>query len=256
MMKKQLIIIGAGLIALGIVGWTSFAKHEAKSVYADYVQTTYKEEADVEATFDWKQGGYVGRFTLKEEPFKGSYWVVTYPDGSMYDDVMEVYWQKEAETSMHERLVKAGVLQKEETVRATVPNGVDLDRDIQILPSPTSIYEVHPEQFLDLSIMFHEDWNNTDEQKQRIVDVIHQLRDDVNMFHFSFDGNPGGNDDFTERYMLLSRNADSIATSFLDIQTVDDLNAYDRLYGYDSTTFIYEYHFDGTKIEDEMQTTP
>ncbi|WP_214815667.1 hypothetical protein [Exiguobacterium sp. s59] len=252
MIKKRIVagIVG-GLLASGFFVYTTIEKSEARESYNAYVKETYQEQPDIELSRDWKMGGYVGEVTLTKEPFAGTYFLETYGDGSIHDNVLETYWEREAERTIHERLVSQGILKEEETVRAEVPIGVSDDAQANVSPTPTSIYETNLETYLDVSIMFHEDWNNTDEQKQRILDVIRDIESDVYSIHFSFDGKPGGNDDYTERYMMFTREASDIDPSFLDVRTIGDLNGYDRLYGFDETTFMTEYHFDGTPIEDE-----
>jgi hypothetical protein len=251
-MKKRIVagIVG-GLLAAIFFTYTTLEKSEARDAYSTYVKETYQEQPDIELSRDWKMGGYVGEVTLTKEPFAGTYFLETYGDGSIHDNVLETYWEREAERTIHERLVSEGFLKEEETVRAEVPIGMSEETQANVTPTPTSIYETSPETYLDVSIMFHEDWNNTDEQKQRILDVMRDIEPDVYSIHFSFDGKPGGNDDYTERYMMFTREASDIDPSFLDVQTIEDLNAYDRLYGFDETTFMTEYHFDGTPIEDE-----
>lgn len=251
-MKKRIVagIVG-GLLAGGFFVYTTIEKSEARDAYSTYVKETYQEQPDIELSRDWKMGGYVGEVTLTKEPFAGTYFLETYGDGSIHDNVLETYWEREAERTIHEQLVSQGILKEEETVRAEVPIGVSDETQANVSPTPTSIYETNPETYLNVSIMFHEDWNNTDEQKQRILDVIREIESDVYLIHFSFDGKPGGNDDYTERYMMLTREASDLDPSFLDLRTIEDLNEYDRLYGFDETTFMTEYHFDGTSIEDE-----
>lgn len=252
MMKKRIVagVVG-GLLAGGFFVYTTIEKSEVRDAYSTYVKEMYQEQPDIELSRDWKMGGYVGEVTLTKEPFAGTYFLETYGDGSIHDNVLETYWEREAERTIHERLVSEGILKEEETVRAEVPFGVSDETQANVSPTPTSIYETNPETYLNVSIMFHEDWNNTDEQKQRILDVIREIESDVYLIHFSFDGKPGGNDDYTERYMMLTREASDLDPSFLDLRTIEDLNGYDRLYGFDETTFMTEYHFDGTPIEDE-----
>lgn len=252
MIKKRLLAgtVG-GVLAGGLFVYTTHEKSEAWETYNAYVKETYNEQSDIELSRDWKMGGYVGEVTLTNEPFAGTYILETYGDGSIHDNVLETYWEREAERTIHERLVSQGILKEEETVRAEVPTGVSDDAQAKVSPTPTSIYETNPKTYLDVSIMFHEDWNNTDEQKQRILDVIREVESDVYSIHFSFDGKPGGNDDYTERYMMFTRKASDIDPSFLDVRTIEDLNAYDRLYGFDDTTFTTEYRFDGTPIEEK-----
>lgn len=252
MMKKRIVagIVG-GLLAGGFFVYTTIEKSEARDAYSTYVKETYQEQPDIELSRDWKMGGYVGEVTLTNEPFAGTYILETYGDGSIHDNVLETYWEREAERTIHERLVSKRILKEEETVRAEVPTGVSDDVQAKVSPAPPSIYETNPKTYLDVSIMFHEDWNNTDEQKQRILDVIREVESDVYSIHFSFDGKPGGNDDYTERYMMFTRKASDIDPSFLDVRTIEDLNAYDRLYGFDDTTFTTEYRFDGTPIEEK-----
>ncbi|MCA0979653.1 hypothetical protein [Exiguobacterium aestuarii] len=251
-MKKRIVagIVG-GLLAASFFTYTTLEKSEARDAYSTYVKETYQEQPDIELSRDWKMGGYVGEVTLTKEPFAGTYFLETYGDGSIHDNVLETYWEREAERTIHERLVSEEILKEEETVRAEVPTGVSDDAQANVTTTPTSIYETNPETYLDVSIMFHEDWNNTDEQKQRILNVMRDIEPDVYSIHFSFDGKPGGNDDYTERYMMFTRAASDIDPSFLDVRTIEDLNEYDRLYGFDETTFMTEYHFDGTPIEDE-----
>ncbi|WP_214760481.1 hypothetical protein [Exiguobacterium sp. s129] len=251
-MKKRIVagIVG-GLLAASFFTYTTLEKSEARDAYSTYVKETYQEQPDIELSRDWKMGGYVGEVTLTKEPFAGTYFLETYGDGSIHDNVLETYWEREAERTIHERLISQGILKEEETIRAEVPTGVSDDAQANVTPTPTSIYETSPETYLDVSIMFHEDWNNADEQKQRILDVMRDIEPDVYSIHFSFDGKPGGNDDYTERYMMFTREASDIDPSFLDVRTIEDLNAYDRLYGFDETTFMTEYHFDGTPIEDK-----
>ena len=239
------------LLAGGLFAYTTLEKSEARDTYNAYVKETYNEQADIELSRDWKMGGYIGELTLTKKPFAGTYILETYGDGSIHDNVLETYWKREAERTIHERLVSQGILKEEETVRAEVPTGVSDDAQAKVSPNPTSIYETNPKTYLDVSIMFQEDWNNTDEQKQRILDVMRVVESDVYWIHFSFDGKPGGNDDYTERYMMFTHKASNIDPSFLDVRTIEDLNAYDRLYGFDETTFTTEYRFDGTPIEEE-----
>lgn len=252
MMKKRIVagIVG-GLLAGGFFVYTTIEKSEARDAYSTYVKETYQEQPDIELSRDWKMGGYIGEVRLTEEPFAGTYILETYGDGSIHDNVLETYWEREAERTIHDRLVSQGIIKEEETVRAEVPTGVSDDAQAKVSPAPPSIYETNPKTYLDVSIMFHEDWNNTDEQKQRILDVIREVESDVYSIHFSFDGKPGGNDDYTERYMMFTRKASDIDPSFLDVRTIEDLNAYDRLYGFDDTTFTTEYRFDGTPIEEK-----
>ncbi|WP_214684777.1 MULTISPECIES: hypothetical protein [Exiguobacterium] len=252
MIKKRLLasMVG-GVLAGGLFVYTTIEKSEARETYTAYVKETYNEQPDIELSRDWKMAGYVGEVTLTNEPFAGTYILETYGDGSIHDNVLETYWEREAERTIHERLVSKRILKEEETVRAQVPTGVSDDVQAKVSPAPPSIYETNPKTYLDVSIMFHEDWNNTDEQKQRILDVIREVESDVYSIHFSFDGKPGGNDDYTERYMMFTRKASDIDPSFLDVRTIEDLNAYDRLYGFDDTTFTTEYRFDGTPIEEK-----
>lgn len=252
MIKKRLLasMVG-GVLAGGLFVYTTIEKSEARETYTAYVKETYNEQPDIELSRDWKMGGYVGEVTLTNEQFAGTYILETYGDGSIHDNVLETYWEREAERTIHERLVSKRILKEEETVRAEVPTGVSDDVQAKVSPAPPSIYETNPKTYLDVSIMFHEDWNNTDEQKQRILDVIREVESDVYSIHFSFDGKPGGNDDYTERYMMFTRKASDIDPSFLDVRTIEDLNAYDRLYGFDDTTFTTEYRFDGTPIEEK-----
>lgn len=254
-MKKRIIAgIAGGLLVGSLFVYTTMEKREARAAYTAYVDETYGERPDIELSHDWKMGGYIGEVTLDNDPFAGTYMLETYGDGSIHDNVLETYWEREAERVLHDRLVARGILKEAETVRAEVPIGVDEDTGARRHPTPTSIFETNPKTYLDVSIMFHEDWQNTDTQKQRILDVIREVESDVYSVHFSFDGKPGGNDDYTERYMLLTRDASDIDPSFLDVRTIEDLNAYDRMYGFDETTFTTEYRFDGTPIDDE--TTP
>ncbi|WP_214700606.1 hypothetical protein [Exiguobacterium sp. s57] len=252
MIKKRIVagIVG-GLLAGGFFVYTTLEKSEARDAYSAYVKEMYQEQPDIELSRDWHMGGFTGEMTLTKEPFAGTYFLETYSDGSIHDNVLETYWEREAERTIHERLVSRGILKEEETVRAEVPLGVSDDAQANVSPTPTSIFETNPKTYLDVSIMFHEDWNNTDEQKQRILDVMREVESDVYWIHFSFDGKPGGNDDYTERYMMFTRKASDIDPSFLDVRTIEDLNAYDRMYGFDETTFTTEYRFDGTPIEEE-----
>ncbi|TCI79847.1 hypothetical protein EVJ20_00500 [Exiguobacterium sp. SH0S1] len=244
-MKKRLLIGAVGLLVAG----SMYGRSEATERYTDYIYDTYGERVDVDVSQDWKLTGYKATFKLETTPLRGTYSARTYGDGSIHDDVMPAYWVKEAETTLHDRLVTANVLSREETVRANVPEDAVRMRDVTTKPEPTSIFELNPETFLGASVMLHEAWNDTAEQKQRVLDVIRLLEDDVKSIHFSFDGTPNEDDDFTERYLNVSRTPQSGDPSFNSLQTIDDLNRHDRLYGFDKTTFISEYRFDGKKIE-------
>lgn len=243
-MKKRLLIGAVGLLVVG----SMYGRNEATERYTDYIYDTYGERVDVDVSQDWKLTGYKATFNLETLPLRGEYSARTYGDGTIHDDVMPTYWVKEAETTLYDRLVTAHVLSREETVRANVPEDAIRMRDVNT-KKPTSIFELKPETFLGVSIMLHEAWDNSNAQKQRVLDVIRLLEDDVTSIHFSFDGTPSADDDFTERYLNVSRTPQSGDPSFDSLQTIDDLNRYDRLYGFDETTFITEYQFDGTNID-------
>lgn len=243
-MKKRLLSGAAVLLIAG----SMYGRSEATERYTNYVYDTYGERVDVDVSQDWKLTGYKATFKLETPPLRGTYSARTYGDGTIHDDVMPAYWVKEAESTLHDRLVTANILSRAETVRANVPEDAVRMRDVNTI-EPTSIFELDPETFLGVSVMLHEAWNNTDAQKQRILDVIRLLEDDVTSIHFSFDGTPNEDDDFTERYLNVDRASQSGDPSFDSLLTTDDLNRYDRLYGFDETTFITEYQFDGTKID-------
>lgn len=244
-MKKRLLLGAVGLLVAG----SMYGRSEATERYTDYINATYGERVDVDVSQDWKLTGYKATFKLERQPLRGTYSARTYGDGTIHDDVMPTYWVKEAETTLHDRLVTANVLSRTETVRANVPIDAVRMRDVN-RRQPTSVFELNPETFLGVSVMLHEAWNDTIAQKQRVLGIIRLLEDDVTSIHFSFDGTPNEDDDFTERYLNVSRTSQSGDPSFDSLQTIDDLNRHDRLYGFDETTFITEYRFDGTKYED------
>lgn len=250
-LRKRWLVVG--LIACTTIGvtWSMQAKQQEASRYEAYVAETYGEDVDVTLKRDWKMGGYTAEFTLTDPDFAGDYLAETYrTDQTIHDDVLEHVWQREAEHTLKERLEQLDLLTEAETVRASVPTGVDEGVATTVRPTPTSVFDVESKAFLDVSVMFHEDWANTDAQKERMLGVIRALEDDVYSIHFSFDGAPYEDDDFTERYINVSRDSFPGEPAMDELQTVDDLNRYDRLYGFDETTFIHDYHFDGTKYEE------
>lgn len=250
MRKRWLVATAVAVTALGTT-WSTYAKQDEEERYASYIEDTYGEDVEVTLKRDWKMGGYAAEFTLTDPILEGDYWAETYrSDQTIHDNVLEHVWQQEAEDTFKERLEQLDLLTEAETVRASVPTGVDEGVATTVRPTPTSVFDVESKEFLDVSIMFHEDWANTDAQKQRMLDVIRALEDDVYSVHFSFDGTPYEDDDFTERYLNVARDSLPGEPAMHEIQTIEDLNRHDRLYGFDETTFIHDYHFDGTKYED------
>ena len=244
-MKKRLLIGAAALFVAG----TMYGRGEATERYETYIYDTYGENVEVDVSRDWKMANFKATFELERPPLRGTYHARTYGDGTIHDDVMPTYWVHEAESTIHARLLAANALTEAETVRATVFDGAGRGQTIETMPA-TSIFELNPERFLGVAIMLHGAWDNTDEQKQRVLDIIRLLEDDVRSIHFSFDGTPDEDDDFTERYLNVTQNGRDGEPSFASLQTIDDLNDHDRLYGFDETTFITEYRFDGTAYEE------
>lgn len=250
-MKKRWLLMSIGTVtALGVV-WSTDAKQEEEIRYKTYIEDTYGENVDVTLKRDWKMGGYMAEFTLSNADLAGDYWAETYQsDQTIHDNVLEHVWEQEAEDTFKVRLEQLDLLTEAETVRASVPTGVDEDAGATASPTPTSIFSIDSKTFLDVSVMFHEQWANTDAQKERILGVIRALEDDVYSIHFSFDGTPYEDDDFTERYLNVSRDSFPGEPTMTELQTIEDLNRHDRLYGFDDATFIHDYHFDGTKYDE------
>lgn len=250
-MKRRWLLAGLGTMTVIGVVWSTGTKQEEETRYETYVEDTYGENVDVTLRRDWKMGGYAAEFTLTSPGLAGDYWAETYgSDESIHDDVLEHVWQQEAEDTVKERLKQLDLLTEAETVRASIASGVDEEYETTLTPTPTSVFDVESKEFLDVSIMFHEKWSNTDAQKERMLGVIRALEDDVYSIHFSFDGTPNEDDDFTERYMNVSHDSFPGEPAMHELQTIDDLNRHDRLYGFDEATFIHDYHFDGTKYEE------
>lgn len=242
-MKKRWFALSAvSLLSVISIGYFH-EKTKTAEEYAHYVHETYGEEVEMEMSRDWKPGSYKGTFELKQSALAGTYYAESRSDGTIRDNVTETVWQREAETIITSRLKDSRLLFDEESLQAEVPIGSSKETSS---PNPPSIFDADSHKFLRVSVMFHEKWSNTDEQKQRVLGVIHALNDDVYSIHFSFDETPGEDDDFRERYMAFSQKSSDGEPTLKDLQTIEDLNAYDRLYGFDQATFIKEYHFDGT----------
>lgn len=92
MIKKRLLasMVG-GVLAGGLFVYTTIEKSEARETYMAYVKETYNEQPDIELSRDWKMGGYIGELTLTKEPFAGKYFIETYSDDSIHDNVLETY---------------------------------------------------------------------------------------------------------------------------------------------------------------------